>query len=49
MLAGWAVVLSTIGLTRPSFPYGAAGQRVVIVLSLIFAAAAIATAIVTDP
>jgi hypothetical protein len=49
LLAVWAVVLSTIGLTRPSFPYGAAGQRAVIVISLLFAAAAIATAIVTDP
>jgi hypothetical protein len=49
VLAAWAVVLSTIGLTRPSFPYGAAGQRAVIGISLILAALAIAMAIITDP
>jgi hypothetical protein len=49
VLAAWAVVLSTIGLTRPSFPYGATGQRALIALSVILAGTAIAMAIVTDP
>ena len=49
VFAVWAVVLSTIGLTRPSFPYGATGQRAVIGLSLLLAVLAIGMAIATDP
>jgi hypothetical protein len=48
VLAAWAVVLSAVGLTRPSFPYGVAGQRAVMLISLVLAAVAIAMAIVTD-
>jgi hypothetical protein len=48
VLAAWAVVLSAAGLTRPSFPYGAVGQRAVVLISLVLAAVAIAMAIVTD-
>ncbi len=49
VLAAWAVVLAAAGLTRPSFPFGLAGQRAVIALSLVFAVAAVAMAVVTDP
>ncbi|HTX30323.1 MAG TPA: hypothetical protein VMD09_03010 [Solirubrobacteraceae bacterium] len=49
LLASWAVVLSAIGLTRPSFPYGAMGQRAVIGISILLAVLAVAMAIVTDP
>jgi hypothetical protein len=49
LLASWAVVLSAVGLTHPSFPYGAMGQRVVIGISILLAALAVAMAIVTDP
>jgi hypothetical protein len=49
LLASWAVVLSAVGLTRPSFPYGPTGQRAVIGISILLAALAVAMAIVTDP
>jgi hypothetical protein len=49
LLASWAVVLSAVGLTRPSFPYGSTGQRAVIGISILLAALAVAMAIVTDP
>jgi hypothetical protein len=45
VLAVWAVLLSSIGITRPAFPYGAVGQRAVMAISLVLAAAAIGTAI----
>jgi hypothetical protein len=48
LLASWAVVLSTLGLRRPSFPDGPTGQRVVIGISAVLAALAIAMAIVTS-
>ena len=48
LLAVWAVVLSAVGLTRPSFPFGVVGQRAVMVVSLVLAAAAIAMAIATS-
>ena len=47
--AMWAVVLAGVGLTRPSFPFGAGGQRAVVLISLLLAVAAIGTAIGTDP
>jgi len=46
--AAWAVVLAGAGLTRPSFPFGAAGQRVVMAISFLLAVLAIAMAIVTS-
>jgi hypothetical protein len=49
VLVVWAVTLSLIGLTRPSFPFNVGGQRAVIGISLLLAALAIAMAIVTDP
>jgi hypothetical protein len=49
LLASWAVVVSAVGLTRPSFPYGVTGQRAVMAVSILLAALAVAMAIVTDP
>jgi hypothetical protein len=43
----WAVALAAVGLTVPAFPYNKVGQRAVMLVSLLFAAAAIATAIAT--
>jgi hypothetical protein len=48
-LAVWAVVLSWIGLTRPSFPFDVRGQRAVMGISLLLAVLAIAMAVATDP
>jgi hypothetical protein len=48
LLAVWAVVLSGIGLTRPAFPFGVAGQRAVMLISFLLAALAIAMAIATS-
>jgi hypothetical protein len=49
LFAGWAVVLSWVGLTRPSFPYSLKGERAVIAISLVLALLAVGTAIGTDP
>jgi hypothetical protein len=46
-IAGGAVVLAAIGLNRPNFPFGNAGGRAVMLLSLALAVVAIAMAIVT--
>jgi hypothetical protein len=48
VLAGWAVVLSAFGLSRPTFPSGAAAQRGVILISFVLMVAALAAAILTD-
>jgi hypothetical protein len=48
LLAGWAVVLSAAGLTRPSFPAGEGAQRGVIAVSLVLMVFAVAMAIVTS-
>ncbi len=47
-LALWAVVLASIGLTHPEFPYSVKGQRGVIAVSLVLMLTAIAMAIVTS-
>jgi hypothetical protein len=44
----WAVILASIGLTRPSFPYNERGERAVIAVSFVLMVAAIAMAIVTS-
>jgi hypothetical protein len=44
----WAVALAAVGLTVPEFPYSKLGQRAVMLVSLLLAAAAIATAIATE-
>ena len=48
VLAGWAVLLAAIGLTRPSFPVNTRGQQVVMLISLVLAAVAMAMAIATS-
>lgn len=48
VLAAWAVVLSAVGLTRPSFPGDERGQRGVMLISFVLMALAIAMAIVTS-
>jgi hypothetical protein len=48
ILAGWAVVLAGIGLTRPSFPYSDRGARGVMLLSFVLVVATLATAIATS-
>ncbi len=48
LLAGWAVVLSVAGLTRPSFPSGEGAQRGVITVSVVLMLFAVAMAIVTS-
>ena len=47
-LAGWAVVLAAVGLTRPSFPNNSRGQLGVMAISVVLAVAAMATAILTS-
>jgi hypothetical protein len=47
-LAVWAVVLSAIGLTRPSFPENLGGERGVILLSLVLVVATVAVAVATS-
>jgi hypothetical protein len=47
VLAAWAVILAAAGLTQPEFPYGAVGQRAVMLISLLLAGVAIGTAIGT--
>jgi hypothetical protein len=48
VLVLWAVGLAAAGLTRPSFPFNAAGQRAVMLVSAVLAALAIALAIATS-
>ena len=48
LLAVWAVALSAVGLTRPAFPFGAGGQRAIMLVSLVLAVAAVAMAIATS-
>jgi hypothetical protein len=47
VLAVWAVVLSGIGMTSPSFPATTGAKRGVIALTALFVAAAMATAVIT--
>ena len=47
LLVAWALALAAVGLTVPDFPYNKLGQRGVMLVSLILAAAAIGTAIGT--
>ncbi len=47
LLAGWAVVLAAIGLSRPEFPGTAVAERGVIGLTAVIVLAAVATAVIT--
>jgi hypothetical protein len=48
VLAVWAVVLASLGLTRPEFPGGAGGQRAVIGISVVLMVVAMAMAVHTS-
>jgi hypothetical protein len=48
LLAGWAVVLATIGLNRPDFPGNLRGQRGVIAITAVLVLVAIAMAVHTS-
>jgi hypothetical protein len=47
VLVAWAFGVSAFGINRPGFPSGGAGQRLVILVSLVLAGVAVAMAIVT--
>jgi hypothetical protein len=47
VLAAWAVLVGVIGVTRPAFPNGAGGARVVMLVTLVLAATAMVTAVAT--
>jgi hypothetical protein len=47
LLAAWAVVLAAIGMSHATFPESAGAQRGVQLLSAVFVAAAMATAVIT--
>ena len=47
LLAGWAVVLGAIGLSRPQFPGGLTGERGVIAITVVLVAATMSMAVVT--
>ncbi|MCW2954605.1 MAG: hypothetical protein JWQ48_3775 [Conexibacter sp.] len=48
LLAVWAVALGFVGVTRPAFPQGTGGGRVVMLLSVLLTVAAIATTVLSD-
>ena len=47
VLVVWAVILAGIGLSRPSFPGSARGERGVIALTAVFVVLALGAAILT--
>lgn len=47
VLAGWAVVVSAIGFTKPDFPGKIGGARVVMAISAVLVVAAMSTAVLT--
>ena len=48
VFAVWAVVLAGVGLTRPSFPFGVLGQRLVMLVSFGLATGAVLSAVLTS-
>jgi hypothetical protein len=48
VLAAWAVLVSVIGIMRPSFPGTAAVSRVTMLIGAVFVAGAMVTAIMTS-
>jgi hypothetical protein len=48
VLVLWAVVLAGLGLTRPAFPYGQRGARLVMGTSVALAAITMAMAVITS-
>jgi hypothetical protein len=49
VLVAWAVALSAIGLSRPTFPDGPRGARGVMLLSFVLVVITIGAGILTDP
>ena len=47
LLAGWAVVLSALGLSRPDFPTGGGAARGVMGLSAVLVVLAMVTVVIT--
>ncbi|HEY2320118.1 MAG TPA: hypothetical protein VGH67_17555 [Solirubrobacteraceae bacterium] len=47
-LAVYAVILATIGIQRPNFPFNARGQRGVVAVTAVMVVLAIAAAILTS-
>jgi plastocyanin len=47
LLALWAVVVTALGVTRPDFPGKGSGQRIVMAISVVLVAGAVASAILT--
>jgi hypothetical protein len=47
LLAAWAVLVGVIGVTRPAFPHGEAGGRLVMGVTFVLMVAAMATAVAT--
>jgi hypothetical protein len=47
LLAGWAVVLAAVGLSRPEFPGTTVAERGVMGLTAVIVLAAMATAVIT--
>ncbi len=47
-LAIWALLLASIGLSRPEFPHNMGGQRGVIAVSFVLIVVAISAAILTS-
>jgi hypothetical protein len=48
LLAAWAVIVSLIGIARPEFPGSAAVARLTMLVSVIFVAGALSTAVITS-
>jgi hypothetical protein len=47
VLAAWAVLIGVIGVTRPAFPNGEAGGRLVMGVTFVLMVAAMASAVAT--
>jgi len=47
LLAGWAVLVSFIGITRPAFPGNMAGRNAVLAISAVLVLGATSTAVIT--
>lgn len=48
ILAAWAVVLSAMGLSRPDFPAGNAGARLVMLVTFVLVAASMTAAVASS-
>ncbi|HZO36469.1 MAG TPA: hypothetical protein VFB41_06285 [Solirubrobacteraceae bacterium] len=47
LLAGWAVVLTVLGMSRADFPTSDSGARGVMAITAVFVVAAMAAAVIT--